>query len=152
MNCTATFQTKSKAGFSQYTAIEHSENKIITHFENEVGPGVLWSSNQQTYNLQKFRTTRTESTYNQLHVVCAFGILAALMFVECWTGALGVQSRFQTSQIENDSIFGMLYCIKPIEGEKGKRITEQSTQKNLQLPTSKAQIYTERYSDIEVLH
>ena len=94
-----TFQTESKAGFSQYTVIEHSENKTITHFENEVGPGVLWSSNQQTFNLQNF-AQHGQNRHNQLHVVCAFGILAALVFVERWTGALGVQSRYQTSQIE----------------------------------------------------
>ena len=34
--------------------IEHSENKIITYFENEVGPGVLQSNVQQIYNLQNF--------------------------------------------------------------------------------------------------
>ena len=38
-------------------------------------------------------------TYNQLHRACAFGILAALVFVERWTRALQVRSRFQTSQI-----------------------------------------------------
>ena len=45
--------------------MEHSENKIIRHFENEVGPVVLRSSIQQTYNLQKFHTTRTKSTHDQ---------------------------------------------------------------------------------------
>ena len=48
--------------------------------ENEVRPGVLQSSPQQSYDLPKFHSARTESTHNQLHVVCAFGILAALMF------------------------------------------------------------------------
>ena len=49
-------------------------------------------------------------------------------------------------------IFGMLSCIKLIEGENGESITEQSTQKKLQLRTSKVQIYTERHFDIEVLY
>ena len=84
--------------------------------------------------------------------MCAFGILAALVFVEGWTGALGSNLVFKHPRLKNDSIFGMLSCIKLIEGEKGERITEQSTQKNLQLPTSKAQIYTERHFDIEVLY
>ena len=39
--------------------IEYSENKIITHFENKVGPEVLRSSIRQTQNLQKF----SHSTY-----------------------------------------------------------------------------------------
>ena len=33
------------------SSIEHSENEIITRFENEVGPGMLQSSVQQTYIL-----------------------------------------------------------------------------------------------------
>ena len=37
--------------FLRYVRIEHSENKIFTYFENEVGPGVLQSNVQQTYNL-----------------------------------------------------------------------------------------------------
>ena len=80
-------------------AIEHSENKISTCFENEVGPGMLQSSIQQTYNLQIIQRIRTEMTHNQLHMVCAFGILAALVFVKRWTGAFQVRSRFQTTRI-----------------------------------------------------
>ena len=38
---------------TKFEAIKHSENKIITCFENEVGPGVLQSSMQQTYTLQE---------------------------------------------------------------------------------------------------
>ena len=79
--------------------IEHSENKIITRFENEVGPGILQSSVQQTYNLQIIHKIRTEITYNQLYKICAFGILAAVEFVECWAGALQVWSRFQTAKM-----------------------------------------------------
>ena len=82
-----------------YCRIEHSENRIIKSFGNEIGPEVLQSSIQQTYSLQKFHATQTVSTHNQLYVVCAFGILAALVFMERWTGALQVRSRFQTSHI-----------------------------------------------------
>ena len=78
--------------------IQHSENKIITRFENEVGTGVLQSNIKKTYNLQNFHTKRRESTRNQLHVVYAFGIPAAVMFVKRWTGAFQVRSRFQPSQ------------------------------------------------------
>ena len=53
----------------------------------------------QIYNLQKFHTARTESTNNQLFLVFTSGILLALVFVERWTGALQVQSRFQTALI-----------------------------------------------------
>ena len=147
-----TFLTESKAGFSQYTAIEHSENKIITHFENEVGPGVLWSSNQQTYNLQNF----AQHGQNRHIISCTWCVPLVFLQHSCLLSA-GLEHSwsnlvFKHPRLKNDSIFGMLYCIKPIEGEKGESITEQSTQKNLQLPTSKAQIYTERHFDIEVLY
>ena len=60
---------------------------------------MLQSSVEQTYNLQIIHRIRTKTTHNQSHMVCAFGILAALLFVEHWTGALKVRSRFQTVQI-----------------------------------------------------
>ena len=81
------------------SSIEHSENKIITCSESEVGPEMLQSGVQQTYNLQIIHRMKTEKTNYQLHIVYVFGILAALMFVERWTGALQVRSRFKTSQI-----------------------------------------------------
>ena len=62
--------------------IEHFENKIIVHFENEVGLGVLQSRTQLLYNLQKFYVAPTESIHNQVHAVCVFGILAAFAFVK----------------------------------------------------------------------
>ena len=66
--------------------IEHFENQTVTYFEKEVGSVVLQSS---INNIQsaKFQTKRTESTHKQLHVVCAFGILAASVFEACmcWT-------------------------------------------------------------------
>ena len=74
--------------YSRSDQIEHSENKVNTYFENEVGPEELQSSIQETYNLQNFRTTRTESKHNQLLVVCAFDILAVLVFVKGYIGAL----------------------------------------------------------------
>ena len=63
--------------YLDHQVIEYSENKVIMYFETEVGPGVLQFSVQQTCNLQKFHTTRTESTHNQLNVVCVSGILAS---------------------------------------------------------------------------
>ena len=64
------FLPKGIVVFHYFTSlIWHSENKIITHFENEVGSGVFRSSIQQTYNLHVFHTVRTESTHNQLHVI-----------------------------------------------------------------------------------
>ena len=147
-----TFQTESNTEISQYTAIEHSENKIITHFENEVGPGVLWSSNQQTYNLQNFAQHRQ----NRHIISCTWFVPLVFLQHSCLSNAGLEHSRsdliFKHPRLKNDSIFGMLYCIKPIEGEKGESITEQSTQKRLELPTSKAQIYKERHFDIEVLY
>ena len=78
--------------------IEHSENKIYTCFENEVGPEMLQSSVQEAYILQIIHRIRTETTHNQLHMVCAFGILAARGF-EPGTRALHVNFRFQVAQI-----------------------------------------------------
>ena len=68
---------------------EHSENKIIAYFENEVGSGMLQSSVQQTYNLQIVQRIRTETTNYQLHMVYAFGVL---MFVD---GMLYYSTEFQ---------------------------------------------------------
>ena len=60
-------------------------NYSITYFENEVGPGVLQFNVQQIYNPQNFHTTKQ----NRHLISCmrgrAFGILAALVFVEHWT-------------------------------------------------------------------
>ena len=78
-------------------ATEQFKNKSMTSFQNEVGPGILQSGVQQTYNLLIIHRIRTKTTYNLLHMVCAFGILAALGFLERWAGALQVQSRFQTA-------------------------------------------------------
>ena len=75
--------------------MEHLENKIIIHFQNfinfqkEIGPGVPGPVFNK-HKICKIHTRRAESTHHQLHVVCAFGILAALMFVQRWTGALQV--------------------------------------------------------------
>ena len=41
--------------------LEHSENKITSFLGNEVGPGVLNSSDRQTQTLQEFQTMKTES-------------------------------------------------------------------------------------------
>ena len=38
---------------------------------------------KQAQNLQLTHSIRTEVTHDQLHMVCAFGNLAALMFVVC---------------------------------------------------------------------
>ena len=38
----------------KFGTIEHSKNKDITYFENEVGPAVLQFSVQQIYTLQDF--------------------------------------------------------------------------------------------------
>ena len=40
--------------------IEHSENRMITYSENEVGPGLLQFRVQQRYTLQKFLTEVTD--------------------------------------------------------------------------------------------
>ena len=122
LNCTVTFQTESKAGFSQYTAIKHSENTISTHFENEVGLGVLWSSNQQAYNLQNFAHNGQSR-----HIISCTWFVPLIFLQHSFLSNTGVEhSRsnlvFRHPRLKNHSIFGMLYCIKPIEGEKGEAL------------------------------
>ena len=80
--------------------MQDSENKIIGYyFGNEAGPGVLQSSVQQMCILKEIQTTRLQLTRSQGLTSFHFSILAVLKFVERWTGALQVQSRFQTVQI-----------------------------------------------------
>ena len=64
-----------------FWSVEHSENRNITYFENEVGPGVLQFNIQQIYNLQ-ICTQRGQNrhAHSQLHI-----ILPAPVFVERWT-------------------------------------------------------------------
>ena len=68
-------------------SIEHSENKIIRCFRNEVGPGVLHSNVQKTCTLQEFHTKITESRNNQWLMLGSFEVV---IFIESWTGALQV--------------------------------------------------------------
>ena len=90
---------------------EHSENKLIIYFENKVGPGVFLSNVQQRYNIQsaKYHATRIQRTHNQLHMVCGFSTLAVFTFVERWTGALRVGSRFKHPELSENSIFRALW-------------------------------------------
>ena len=83
-----------------YQGIEHSENNIITYFENEVGHGVLQSSVQQTCHLQKFPTTKTESTHNRILVTCFFSIFAPRPNL-----------AFKQPKLHDNFIFGMLYLL-----------------------------------------
>ena len=68
-------------------------------FKNEVEPGVLQSSVQKTYVPQECQIAKIELRQFQCRELCAFGILAACMFVECWTGVFKVRPRFRTVQI-----------------------------------------------------
>ena len=76
--------------------MEHSENKIITHFENEVGFGVRQSSIQ---HVQKFHTTRTESIHNQQ------GSCLSDAGLEYYRSDL----VFKHPVLRNNFIFGILY-------------------------------------------
>ena len=78
--------------------MEHSENKIITNFENEVGPRVLQFIIQQASPCKNSRQ-KTELKHTQKPSSCTFDILEAGMYIEHWTGTLQVQSRFQRTQI-----------------------------------------------------
>ena len=70
--------------------IEHSENKSITYFENEVEPGVVQSSVERTCTQEEFHIKLTESKCNHWPTLFAFGILAAVVFVERGSGAFQV--------------------------------------------------------------
>ena len=78
-------------------SIEHSKNKIIRCFSEEVGPGVLHSNVQETRTLHEFHTERTELRSSQWLMLCAFSIFAAFVFTERSTGALQVRSSFSGS-------------------------------------------------------
>ena len=80
-------------------AIKYSENEIITDFGNEIGPGIPRPAFNNQKICKKIHGTRAESTFNQLNVVWYFDILAAVVFIELWTGALQVQSCFQAAQV-----------------------------------------------------
>ena len=60
--------------------IQHSENKIIRCFGNEVGPGVLHSCVQQKRTMQEFQITRTAWKHYQW--LSAFLQLSCLLNVE----------------------------------------------------------------------
>ena len=52
------------------------------YFENEVGPGPLQSSLQQTCTHQESQTMKTESKHSQWPTLYVLGLLAARMFVK----------------------------------------------------------------------
>ena len=70
------------------------------------------SSVQEICAFQEFQITRTESKQSQWLKLSAFDILEEHMFAECMAGALQVHSPFQTAQIDNYSIFRILYWNK----------------------------------------
>ena len=90
---------------------------------------MLWSSNQQTYNLQNF----AQDGQNRHIISCTWFVPLVFLQQSCLSNAGLEHSRsdfvFKHTRLKNDLIFGMLYYIKPVEGEKGESITEQSTQK-----------------------
>ena len=86
---------KSKKKHLLQKPIELPKNEVIMCFKTEVGPGVLQSSVQQTYNFIQPGQDR----HNQLHATCAFSIPPTVVFPEPWSAALQVQSRFQRAQI-----------------------------------------------------
>ena len=89
--------------------IEHSESKIITYFENEVEPGVLQSSVQQTYTLQNFsqegqnRHIICDKYFESLEILQRLSLLNARL-EHCRSDLVSKQPRLRDS-----FIFGMLY-------------------------------------------
>ena len=65
--------------------------------ENETGPGVLQSSAHQTRVLQEYQRHKPRVTdyVSILSSLCES--IADCIFVQCWTGALQVQHRFQNT-------------------------------------------------------
>ena len=53
--------------------------------------------------------TRTESTHDQLHVVCALAILAAFVVLNAGLDHSGSDLVFRQPRLRNNFIFGMLY-------------------------------------------
>ena len=77
---------------------EHSRNKIIMQpglFENQIRPGVLQSTVQQTRVLHEYQKHKPHATDYVSMLSLRYEILANCVFVERWTGALQVQSRFR---------------------------------------------------------
>ena len=66
---------------------------------------MLKSSIQQTYNLQNL----IQHGQNR-HMVPAFRILAAIVFVESWTGALQVDLVFKHPRLRNKFIYLFSEC------------------------------------------
>ena len=56
-------------------------------FENEIGPGVLQFSFQQTRLLQEYRRHETYAADNVSFLFLFYELSADYMFVELWTGA-----------------------------------------------------------------
>ena len=80
--------------------IKHSEYRIIRQsglFENEIEPGVLHSSVQQTRALDEYEMYKPSATDYVSILSGLRDILADCMFVERWTGALQVQPRFRNT-------------------------------------------------------
>ena len=89
--------------------IEHSKNKIITYFDNEVGSGVLQPSVQQTYSLQNFK----QKGQNQHINSCTLFVRLAFLQRFCFLNLVFDNSRSdlvsKQSRLRDDFIFRMLY-------------------------------------------
>ena len=90
---------------------------------------MLQSSVQQTYNLQIIHRIKTETTHDQVHMVCAFGILAFLQH-SCLLKAGLEHSRsnlvFKQPRLRDNFIFGMLNCIWTYLAWCSSKITKKS--------------------------
>ena len=66
---------------------EHSENRIITCFENEVGPGTIQSSVQYVSNQEMIHRIRIEMIQKQLQWFVPSVFLQHSCLFKCWIGA-----------------------------------------------------------------
>ena len=91
---------------------KHSKNKIITYFENKVGPGVL-QSNVQQYTICK---SFTKQGQNRHIISCTWFVTLVFLQHSCLLSAGLEHSRsnlvFKQPRLHNNLIFGMLYWFQ----------------------------------------
>ena len=93
---------------------KHSENKTITNFKNEVGPGVLQSSVQQALLCKNFKQqghTGNLASLIQFVPLKKFDTVAADMLLNAGLEYSRSYLVFRQSRLRNNFIFGILYSL-----------------------------------------
>ena len=90
-------------------SIEHSKNKVIAYFENEVVPGLLQTSVQQICYLQQFQTRKTGSKHGQWPGFLPLAFLQKARFLNARLEHSRCDFDFEQLRLCNNLIFGMIY-------------------------------------------